>query len=153
MLEDDVVFVDGFVDKLLRAVTEIQEAGNHRFLLSGYAPYRIHRTKQATTSQERGDLGKARYFLRYRQPFYGSCCLFYSRDVIEEAAELVLHEGVEQARKPYDILIGQRFQGEEQIVFATREPLAQHVGAISSYEALKTATKLVRTDEGASWSN
>jgi hypothetical protein len=117
--EDDVVFCDGFVEKLLATVREMEEVhGLRRYLLACYVPYRLdepalHRGKRFASYPAHG--------------YYGSQCMYYPREVLAELAGKMDAEGVESPLQPADMIVkdfGIAIDG----IYGTTRSLVQHVG-------------------------
>lgn len=125
--EDDVVFRDGFVVKLLQAVAEMRRDGLTKYVLAAYSYYDY----AADPSRRRGT-----YYCSYNAwHHFGNCCLFFSSAAQREAADEVLRRSVESPELPADLAIGR--WGEELWrrgaggMYQTVCSLAQHVGRTS----------------------
>ncbi|HSL82459.1 MAG TPA: hypothetical protein VLF66_06750 [Thermoanaerobaculia bacterium] len=126
--EDDVVFREGFVAKLLQAVGEMRRHGLTKYVLAAYS-YFDH---AAEPGRRRGDYYTSCDALRH----FGNCCLFFTPSAQAEAAEVVLRRAVERNELPADLVIGE--YGEELWrrgeggMYQTVSSLAQHVGRTST---------------------
>lgn len=126
--EDDVVFREGFVAKLLQAVGEMRRAGLEKYVLAAYSYFDY----AAEPSRRRG----VYYCSCDASRHFGNCCLFFSPPAQAEAADEVLRRGVERAELPADLVIG-RYGDElwrrgEGGMYQTVCSLAQHVGRTST---------------------
>jgi hypothetical protein len=121
--EDDVVFRDGFLGKLLQSLHELTRRDLREFILAAYAAY----DHEADRSLRRG-----RYYSSYpAHTFYGTQCVFFPRSEALHVAEEVRRRSVKQAGKPYDLVIHD-YAVRRQHLYATRFSLAQHVGRRTS---------------------
>jgi hypothetical protein len=118
--EDDVVFCDGFVEKLLATVREMEENyGLIRYLLACYVPYRL----------DEPGLQRGKRFASYpAHGFYGTQCMYYPRSVVAEVAERMSKEGVESPTQPADMIV-KDFGIEIDGVYGTTRSLVQHIGS------------------------
>ena len=126
--EDDVVFREGFVAKLLQAVGEMRRHGLTKYVLAAYSYFDY----AAEPGRRRGVFYTSCDALRH----FGNCCLFYSPPAQAEAADEVLRRAVERNELPADLVIGE--YGEELWrrgeggMYQTVSSLAQHVGRTST---------------------
>jgi hypothetical protein len=118
--EDDVVFRDGFITKLLAAVQEMEtEHELSRYLLACYVPYRL---------ADDPALRRGRLFASYHAPtFFGTQCMYYPSTVLGDLAERMLHDGVQRHLQPGDWIV-RDFGAEINGIYGTVRSLAQHVG-------------------------
>jgi Mannosyltransferase putative len=117
--EDDVVFCDDFIEKLLAGVREMEEDyGLSRYLLACYVPYRL----------DEPALQRGKRFASYPpHGFYGTQCMYYPKSVLAELAERVRKEGVESYTQPVDMIV-KDFGIEIDGIYGTTRSLVQHVG-------------------------
>ena len=121
--EDDVVFRDGFLSKMIDALNEMEHHRLESFVLAGYAPYDF----EAHDALRRG-----LFYCSYPAAwFYGTQCVFYSRSVLPAVTECVYDFGVAVHEEPYDWLI-KRYCDKAQNLYATRRGIAQHTGRVTT---------------------
>jgi len=122
--EDDVIFRDGFVDKLLRVVNQIEQKRD-RYVLACYAAYDF-----VNHSNNAGDL----LYCDYPSGFYGTQCMYYPRNVVEELSDYIWKHGVETPEETGDLLIGRypRKFHPRKLLLASRWSLVQHIGQHTS---------------------
>ena len=134
--EDDVIFCDGFVDRLLAIVNELQER-NARYILSAYLPGNLG--IDARSEQSHGP---------YPPPlFFGTRCMYYPRLVVSELAPVIYSKGVVQFHKPYDMLIKQ-YASEIRALYGSAESLVQHMGRRSTGLGEFHASETFHPDRG-----
>ncbi len=120
--EDDVIFRDGWIDKLCQSLNEMQTRKVDRFVLSLYSPH-DHRN---------GSLRRGDYYSSYvANSFYGTQCVFYSSSEIHDVSRLIWEKGVESPDAPYDLLL-KRYCERKQNLYTTRVSLVQHIGQKST---------------------
>lgn len=125
--EDDVIFRDGFVRKLLAAVAEIERRELPKYVLTAYSMYRVG----AEPARPAGT-----YYSVYDPKTHaGNCCLFVSRAAREPLAAFVKQRAVDESTGPADFVVGDfalelRDRGEGRM-FQTVVSLVQHVGYVS----------------------
>ncbi len=117
--EDDVVFCDNFIEKLLATVREMEEEnGLSRYVLACYVPYRL----------DEPALERGKRFASYpAHSYYGTQCMYYPRSVVTELAERMQQEGVESYTQPVDMIV-KDFGTEIDGIYGTTRSLVQHVG-------------------------
>jgi len=125
--EDDIVFTDGFVSKLLQAVEEIRRQQAPKFILAAYSPYDNAREP----ARKRGT-----FYCSYNAScHYGNCCLFISKDGLRGLADYVKRHAVENDEAPVDIILGRYaealWESKDGGMYQTICSLAQHVGYVS----------------------
>lgn len=117
--EDDVLFRDGFLTKLLQALDEMTARGLREFILAAYA---------AADHEADRSLRRGRYYSSYpAHTFYGTQCVFYPRAEAARVAEEIRRRSVEKAGKPFDLVVHD-YAVRRQHLYATRCSLAQHIG-------------------------
>ncbi len=121
--EDDIVFRDGFVAKLVMALNEMASAGLKDFVLSGYAAYEFDRDP----SLRRG----IHYSSYPANWFYGTQCVFYPQSVLPEIADRIHEEGVVKRVDNVDMLLKKYCIGAQNL-YSTRYSIVQHVGRCST---------------------
>ena len=125
--EDDIVFADGFVYKLLQAVEEIRRQQSPKYLLAVYSAY----DNASDPARKRGT-----FYCSYNSScHYGNCCLFISRETLCDLADYVKVHAVENDEAPVDIIVGRYgeaiWERNEGGMYQTICSLAQHVGYVS----------------------
>lgn len=125
VFEDDVVFRDGFAEKLAEVVEQIEhirkiEGRHNRYVLACYAPCDL----------DRPELAGSRLFVPYGNGFYGAQALYYSRESIAGLADYLREQGVENAGCA-DLII-KDYCRDRAALLATRCSLVQHVGHVGT---------------------
>lgn len=120
--EDDVVFVDGFLDYALDAINEMRcsELPREHNVLSFYS-----------VSHFIGDVSlyRGRYFCSYPgMQCAGLCGIYYDRGVLESLIQYLEGHFGEQ---PADLMFGD-WSRIEYVRYATPTGLVQHVGGVSA---------------------
>jgi hypothetical protein len=119
--EDDIVFRDRFLQRLMLTVREMEgEAGLRDYCLALFADADFER--DAT-------FYRGRYYCSYGSPFHGTQCMYYPRPAALPIRDYVWRLGVENAAKPGDLLL-QDFCGDR--MYACPRSLADHIGAVST---------------------
>jgi len=119
--EDDVVFRDRFLQRLLATVREMEdEAGLRDYCLALFADADF----EANQSFYRG-----RHYCSYGWSFHGTQCMYYPRSVALAIRDHIHRLGVENLTKPGDLLI-QDLYGDR--MYACPRSLANHIGAVST---------------------
>ncbi len=121
--EDDVVFRNGFVTKLVDTLNEMAHAGLHNFVLAGYAAYCF----DADGSLECGSS-----YCRYpADRFFGTQCMFYPQSVLPQVMDRIYRHGIILPEEPGDMLVKQ-YCVQAQNLYAIRKSIVQHVGQTST---------------------
>lgn len=125
--EDDIVFADGFIEKLVNTIREIRAAENDKFVLAAYSPYDF-----ANEAERR----RGRWYCSYNaSAHYGNCCLFVSKPLLSDLAQTLWLRTVEHTQAPADIAIGEfmeeLWKRREGGMYQTVSSLAQHMGFVS----------------------
>ena len=122
--EDDVVFRDGFVSKLIRTVGEMEdEDGIAKYILACYVPYRL---------ADDPSLRRGRYYASYFAPtFYGTQCVYYPATVLDDVAECMCRDGVENYKHPGDFIV-RDYAHSINALYGTVASLVQHIGRVST---------------------
>lgn len=122
--EDDIVFRDGFVSKLLRTIGEMEDAnGIAKYILSCYVPYCL---------QDEPGSAKCRCYASYNaSAFYGTQCVYYPRTVLAEVATSIFHDGVQVYKQPGDFIVRDYAKSIEAL-YGTIVSLTQHIGRVST---------------------
>jgi CheY-like chemotaxis protein len=118
--EDDIIFQDGFIKKMLAAVNEMEQRHKPtKYLLDLYMAY-------GRNSEPTSRLGRfcAKYSAR---AFYGTQCMYYPSSLVPEVAQLIYEHGVEQFRLPSDLLVGE-YANETGTLYGTVRSLVDHIG-------------------------
>lgn len=131
--EDDIIFRDGFVTKLLQTINEMRADGLHRYLLAAYSHYDY----AADSSRRRG-----RYYCSYNaSTHYGNCCIFFSPATRTGAAEAIYRRSVDPYESPADLVLGDYGESIWQQgtggMYQTVCSLAQHIGRVSGGTSAK----------------
>jgi hypothetical protein len=121
--EDDVIFREGFLAKLLAAIDEMEGCQLRKYLLACYSAYRLNDVPA---------FRRGRYFCSYYAPsFYGTQCMYYPKPVLGELADRLYQEGVVAHQAPGDMIV-KSYGMELNAIYATVCSLAQHVGTVST---------------------
>jgi hypothetical protein len=131
VLEDDVVFKDGFLQKLIETIREIETTiGHTRYILAGYYSYDF----RIFPDLHRGDL-----FTAYPcDDFYGSQCLYYPREVVAPLRDYITRFGFGDEHMPVDMVIKRLGadlrdrHDDTDGIYACARALAQHIGDVTS---------------------
>lgn len=118
--EDDVIFQDRFIEKMLAAINEMEN--KHKivdYLLDFYLPYGF----SPDPSFSSGILC-TKY---YPQTFYGTQCMYYPCNMVPLIAQLIYELGVVDYQSPGDMLIGQ-YATDNNLLYGTKYSLVQHIG-------------------------
>jgi hypothetical protein len=121
ILEDDVVFRDGFLRLLLQTLAELRSAFPlEEFGLALFSPHDFERYK------ERHVHGRV---CTYELPFSATQAVYYSAASLPGLAKQITLNCLDVYRMPGDIAVGRHLRGK---LFATYRFLAQHIGEIST---------------------
>lgn len=118
--EDDIVFRDGWLTKLLETLNEMAGDGIEEFVLAGYSAVDHH----ANPCLRRGK----RYSSYVASSFYGTQCVLYSAGEAEAVRSILWERGVVYYERPYDLLVNQHCTARQNL-YATSMSIAQHAGA------------------------
>ena len=122
--EDDVIFQDGFIEKMLAAVNEMEQTHKlTKYLLNLYLPSGLLPEPSFRFGQ---------YCAKYdAQSFYGTQCMYYPRSVALELARFVHEHGVSHYRLEGDMLV-REYAIEINGLYGTVRSLVQHIGFITT---------------------
>jgi len=119
--EDDIVFRDLFLQRLVETVDEMEnDAGLRDYCLALFAAYDFERDPTFYRGER---------FCSYGYAFYGTTCMYYPKHVALEIRDYIKRHGVDAAAKPGDLLI-QDLYGDR--MYACPRALANHVGTRST---------------------
>jgi hypothetical protein len=119
--EDDLVFRDLFIQRLLMTVGELEAStGASDYCLALFTDCDLERD----VSFYRG-----RYFCSYGWPFHGTQCMYYPRQTALQIRDYVQERGVDRTDDCGDLLIGKLYQDR---MYACPRSLANHVGVVST---------------------
>jgi hypothetical protein len=119
--EDDIVFRDLFVQRLLATVDELEAH-------TGAADYCLALFTDCDLEQE-ASFYRGRYFCSYGWAFRGTQCMYYPRGVAEDVRGYLQEHGVDRTDDCGDLLIGKLY-GDR--MYACPRSLADHIGAVST---------------------
>lgn len=116
--EEDVIFREGFIGKLLQTLNEMRLRKLENFVLSCYSPH----DHEANKSLRRGQ-----YFSSYyADSFYGTQSIFFpANETLSILKDIRLH-GAECYEEPYDLLV-KRYCVVKQHLYTTRFSIVQHI--------------------------
>lgn len=121
VVEDDVIFRHGFLNDLLKAISEMENVGHLRpYALSLFCD----RDLEARPSFRQGV-----YYCRYGLDFYGTQGMYYPRDTALELRDYVQQHGVDTHEYAVDLLIGGACKGR---MYGCPRSLVDHIGAVST---------------------
>lgn len=125
--EDDVLFQQGFVSKLLDAIDELRSSAIDKFILTAYSHYDF----AAEPERYRG-----RFHCSYNAAVhYGNCCFFVSKALLDELAQAIRQRAVDELEAPADIVLGrfgeELWQRKEGGMYQTISSIVQHMGVVS----------------------
>lgn len=119
--EDDIVFRDLFLQRLLQAIDEMEnDAGLTDYCLALFTDCDL----EGEPSFYRG-----RHFCSYGWSFHGTQCMYYPRRVALEIRDYVKQHGVDKCEDCGDLLIGKLY-GDR--MYACPRALADHIGTLST---------------------
>ncbi len=122
LLEDDVIVCNYFCERLREAVSEI-ETTYPKYILALYSPHDLR-------FEAEGDCGH--YYSSYdTMSFYGIQAMYYPASVLSDLESYFKKFAVENPRDPADLVIAS-FGGDDNIIYGTRYPIAQHVGYVTT---------------------
>ncbi len=94
--EDDIVYRQGWIEKLCQTLNEMQVDGLTEFVLSLYS-FQTHESPEL----RRGD-----YYSSYTaSTFIGTQCMFYTTKELAQISRLLWESGVANYEEPYDNLV------------------------------------------------
>lgn len=122
--EDDIIFQDRFLSKLLVTIYEMESQFSIKdYLLACYVPHALHHDPS---------LKRGKYFASYYAPsFYGTQCMYYPQRVLPRLASLIYDYGVAHYTRPGDMIV-KMFGEEINGIYGTVRSLAQHIGRHST---------------------
>lgn len=131
LLEDDVVFRDGFLQILFETVRDVeQKLGHANYVLAGYFSYDF------TVDPA---IQRTRLFTAYPcELFYGTQCMYFPRDALPRLIDYVSRHGFGPGHIPYDFVVkkfGLDLREEEAAndgIYACRRALVQHIGVVTT---------------------
>jgi hypothetical protein len=119
--EDDIIFRDSFLVRLLDTIHEMEIIHNlSDYALAIFSAYDFENDQ----SFYRGKL-----YCSYGYEFYGTPCMYYPSKTARLLADFIKSHGVDVYEEPGDMLV-KRLYGEK--MYACSRSLAQHVGEIST---------------------
>jgi hypothetical protein len=119
--EDDVIFRDLFVQRLLKAIRELEENVKERdYCLALFTDCDL----EQNTSFYRG-----RFYCSYGWPFHGTQCMYYPAAVAATLRDYIQQRGVDRQEDCGDLLVG-RLYGDR--MYASPRSLVDHVGEVST---------------------
>ena len=119
--EDDLVFRDGFLQRLLLAINEMEgEAGLEDYCLALFSEADF----EADPSVYRG-----MHYCSYGCDYHGTQCMYYPKPVARRLRDYIQEHGVEHPTKPGDLLVGDLY-GDR--MYACSRALADHTGRVST---------------------
>jgi hypothetical protein len=121
VIEDDVVFRDRFLERLIATIAEIEEVAHIR-------DYALALTTAYDLEREHSFFRGAHY-CSYGYPFYGTQAMYYPKAVARNLADYLFKKGVETYTNPGDLLVGEAY-GDR--MYACARPLATHIGRVST---------------------
>lgn len=119
--EDDLVFRDLFIQRLLVTVGELEAStGATDYCLALFTDCDLERD---------ASFYRGRYFCSYGWPFHGTQCMYYPRQTALQIRDYVQEHGVDKTEDCGDLLIGKLYRDR---MYACPRSLADHVGAVST---------------------
>jgi len=119
--EDDIVFRDQFVHRLLGTVDELEEhTGANDYCLSLFTDCDL---------EQSASFYRGRYFCSYGWSFHGTQCMYYPRRTAESVREYIREHGVDTFDDCCDLLIGKLYADK---MYASPRSLADHIGTAST---------------------
>ena len=119
--EDDIVFRDLFVQRLLATVDELEAH-------TGSADYCLALFTDRDLEQD-ASFYRGRYFCSYGWDFHGTQSMYYPRGVAGDLGEYLQEHGVDRAEDCGDLLLGKLY-GDR--MYASPRSLVDHIGAVST---------------------
>ena len=118
--EDDVAFQDGFIEKMLSALNELEQDHKlHHYLLDLYLPNSLMPDPA---------FGRGKAVTKYLpRNFYGTQCIYYPISIVPEVARLIFEQGVAEYHSPGDLLIG-KYLWSTDCLYGPWHSLVQHIG-------------------------
>jgi len=119
--EDDIVFRDRFVQRLLATIDELEaHTGTDDYCLALFTDCDL---------EQSDSFYRGRYFCSYGWPFHGTQCMYYPRGVAEIIREYLQEHGVDTFDDCGDLLIGKLY-GDR--MYASPRSLVDHIGIVST---------------------
>jgi len=119
--EDDIVFRDLFVQRLLATVDELEAH-------TGESDYCLALFTDCDLEQD-PSFYRGRYFCSHGWLFHGTQSMYYPRGVAEDLRTHIKEHGVDSTDDCGDLLIGKRYRDR---MYASPRSLADHTGAAST---------------------
>jgi hypothetical protein len=121
VVEDDVIFRDHFVRRLLATVEEMEQGRGLRDY--ALALFSIHDLEMFP------EMRRGARFCSYAAPFSATQGIYYPATVTEKLAQHVEDHAIRTYRLPGDLLVGEFMRGR---IYATPRFLVQHIGEVST---------------------
>jgi hypothetical protein len=118
--EDDVVFRDLFLTRLVLTIQEMRSDRLEQYALALFASHDF----EGDASFYRGKL-----YCSYGWEYYGSQAMYFPSAMARSVATLIDDYGVNRFVEPYDLTIKRACGG---LMYACARPLCQHVGEVST---------------------
>lgn len=119
--EDDVVFRDLFVERLVATVNEMEgESQLADYCLALFSCFDF---------EQEPSFYRGKRYCSYGYRFHGTQCMYYPRAVADNVRQAIQRWGVDDYQKPGDLLI-QDCYGDR--MYASPRALANHVGKVST---------------------
>ena len=123
ILEDDVLVRIGFLKCLTQAILEIEDSGLREYVLGLHSKANL----PGNPNNYRGQ-----FYVRYPPiRYYGLQGMYYPKAIIPEIREYVFTHGVQNYRRPGDLLIKELMR-KRQILYNTAWDLVEHMGEVST---------------------
>jgi len=119
--EDDVVFRDLFVQRLLTTIDELEaHTGKTDYCLALFTDCDLERDPS---------FYRGRHFCSYGWPFRGTQCMYYPRAVAAELRDYIQEHGVTKTEDCGDLLIARLYADR---MYASPRSLVNHIGRVST---------------------
>lgn len=118
--EDDIVFRDSFLERLIDTVDEIEHADIVDYGLALTSAYDF---------EDDPSLYCGARFCKYGYGFYGTQCMYFPKGSMCRLREYIFEHGVQTYTQPVDLLI-KALYGER--MYACPRALANHIGSVST---------------------